>query len=249
MAHAGQRDKPVLWLLDPFKLKPVPFDLVKACMSRPHDEVLLTLFTDELHRFCERQNFDKTMTPYFGGTHWQRAVPVRGAGPRKEEFAAAYEQGLAELGLLTGKFGVRLSNRSARYHLILATHSEAGLKCWNPVTWKLDQYSGRGASAETATQPDLFGQAVVSRLQEALRSHAGTERDWASLASEAIRLGHTEKHLRVALSELASEGLAIRTNPVKPTRRGRQAAPSASTRRQTSTPGPPVIRRSKRSRG
>jgi three-Cys-motif partner protein len=217
MAHAGQRDRPVLWLLDPFNLKSVPFDMVTACMAGERDEVLLTLFTDELHRFCQRAGFDKAMTPYFGGTHWQPAVAVRGAGARKEEFAAAYQNSLAQRRLLSGKFAVRLSNRSARYHLILTTHSEAGLRCWNPVTWKLDRYSGQGASVDTAAQPDLFGEAVVSRLHTALRGFAGTERDWASLISETMRLGHTEKHLRSALNELAGEALAIRTNPIRAT--------------------------------
>ncbi|MBN3933270.1 three-Cys-motif partner protein TcmP [Streptomyces verrucosisporus] len=216
LAHRGKADMPVLWLLDPFDLKSVPFSLVRRCMAGRRDEVLFTFFSNELHRFCQREHYDKAMDTYFGSDLWRSAVQVKGAGARKEAFAEAYEQMLARHRLLSGRFGIRISNQSARYHLILATHSEAGLKCWNPAAWKLDGYTGRGASAATVMQPDLFGgQAVVDRLDEALRSHAGTAQRWSALSSEAARLGFVDKHLRTALTKLAAEGLAIRVEPVK----------------------------------
>lgn len=216
LAHHGRAETPVLWLIDPFDLKSAPFSLIRHCLTGPRDEVLFTLFTNELHRFCQREGFDKTMTAYFGGDHWQAATIERRAGARKEAFAAAYQQGLRDEGLFTGSFGIRISNQSARYHLILATHSEAGLKCWAPVTWKLDSYSGQGASADTAETLSLFDEAlVVDRLDIALRAHAGTEQRWESLSSQAARLNHMDKHLRQVLDNLAAQGLAIRVDPVK----------------------------------
>ncbi|MCX4834328.1 three-Cys-motif partner protein TcmP [Streptomyces sp. NBC_01016] len=226
LAHLGRPETPVLWLIDPFDLKSAPFTSIRQCLGGPRDEVLFTLFTNELHRFCQRDGFDKTMTGYFGGTHWQTAIAERRAGTRKEAFAAAYQQGLQDLGLFTGGFGIKISNQSARYHLILATHSEAGLKCWAPVTWKLDSYSGQGASADTADAPSLFDEAsVVDRLDVALRAHAGTEQRWETLSSEAARLNHMDKHLRKVLDHLAAQGLAIRVDPVK----ARTAWPEGST--------------------
>ncbi|WP_406723581.1 three-Cys-motif partner protein TcmP [Streptomyces sp. GD-15H] len=216
IAHRGRAETPVLWLIDPFRLKSAPFSLIRQCLAGPRDEVLFTLFTNELHRFCQREGFDKTMTPYFGGNHWQAATAERRAGARKEAFATAYRQGLREHGLFTGSFGIKISNQSARYHLILATHNEAGLKCWAPVTWKLDSYSGQGASADTADAPSLFDEAsIVDRLDIALRAHAGTEQRWETLSSQAAQLNHMDKHLRQALDNLAAQGLAFRVDPVR----------------------------------
>ncbi|MFJ6053612.1 three-Cys-motif partner protein TcmP [Streptomyces sp. NPDC092307] len=216
LAHRGRRETPVLWLIDPFDLKSAPFSLIRQCLATPRAEVLFTLFTNELHRFCQRDGFDKTMTAYFGGDHWRDVTNERRAGVRKEAFATAYQQGLRDEGLFTGSFGIKISNQSARYHLILATHSEAGLKCWAPVTWKLDTYSGQGASADTADALSLFDAAsVVDRLELALRAHAGTEQRWETLSSEAARLNHMDKHLRQVLDNLAAQGLAFRVDPVR----------------------------------
>ncbi|MFE2490224.1 three-Cys-motif partner protein TcmP [Streptomyces mirabilis] len=214
LAHRGRAETPVLWLIDPFDLKSAPFSLIRQCLAGPRDEVLFTLFTNELHRFCQRENFDKTMTPYFGGTHWQSAVPEQRG--RREAFATAYQQGLKDQELFTGGFGIKVSNQNARYHLVLATHSEAGLKCWAPVTWKLDRYSGQGASAETAGALSLFDEAsVVDRLDVALRNYAGTAQRWETLSSQAARLNHMDKHLRQVLDKLAAQGLAFRVDPVR----------------------------------
>ncbi|MER6386625.1 hypothetical protein [Streptomyces sp. NPDC001250] len=195
-------------------MKSAPFSLIRQRLAGARDEVLFTLFTNELHRFCQREGYDKTMTPYFGGTHWQAAIPEKRG--RREAFAAAYQQGLSEHGLFTGGFGIRVSSQSARYHLILATHSEAGLKCWAPVTWKPDRYSGQGASAETAGAPSLFDEhSVVDRLDIALRAYAGTAQRWETLSSQAARLNHMDKHLRQCLDNLAAQGLAFRIDPVR----------------------------------
>lgn len=226
LAHRGRCDTPVLWLIDPFDLKSAPFSLIRRCLTGARDEVLFTLFTNELHRFCQRKGFDKTMNAYFGGHYWREASDERRAGARKEAFAAAYQQGLRDQGLFTGSFGIRISNQSARYHLILATHSEAGLKCWAPVTWKLDSYSGQGASADTADALSLFDEtSVVDRLDAALRAHAGTEQPWEMLSSQAARLNHMDKHLRRVLDNLAAQGLAFRVDPV----RARSAWPEGCT--------------------
>ncbi|MEV6533638.1 three-Cys-motif partner protein TcmP [Streptomyces sp. NPDC051639] len=217
LAHRSRSDTPVLWLVDPFNLKSAPFALIRQCLAAPRDEVLFTLFTNELHRFCERDNFDKSMTPYFGGERWKAAVAGdRRAGRRKDAFSAAYQEGLKSHGLFTSSFGVKISNQSARYHLILATHSEAGLKCWAPMAWKLDGYSGQGASADSLDAPTLFGEeAVASRLDTALRAYAGTEQRWETLSSQAVQLNYMDKHLRGSLTKLASQGLAFRVEPVR----------------------------------
>ncbi|MFE3197843.1 three-Cys-motif partner protein TcmP [Embleya sp. NPDC059237] len=215
VAHGTDPRRPVLWLLDPFKINSVPFSAVLACVAGPHDEVVLTCFTDEMHRFCESESLPSALNRHFGGEGWRSAVPAQGAAVRKLAFARAYGRALEAQGLLYGQFAIEVARQTARYHLILATHSEAGLKCWNPVTWKLDTYTGAGAAAETLHQPDLFGESYVGELERMLRDHAGSEQTMGGLITSTLKAGFVERQLREALDGLASEGLAIRVHPIK----------------------------------
>lgn len=218
LSALARRDNPgcpVLWIIDPFKIRDAPFELVRRCLRNQRDEVILTLFTGYMHRFCEKDGYDRTMDRCFGGEHWRPAVTVAGDGPRKAAFASAYEEGLRQLGLFTGSFGVRVSNTTEVYHLIMATHSEAGLRCWNPVGWKLDSYTGRSASADTAAADTLFADSpVVDALEAALEAHAGTERTWSQLSREAAEHRYVDRHLRQVLDRLAQRGLAMRIEPI-----------------------------------
>lgn len=214
VAHGGQADRPVLWLLDPFKIKSLPFSAVTDCLAGTRDEVVITFFTDEMHRFCNRPNFDKTLDQHFGSQRWHSAKGIQVEGLRKQALVRAYRDDLEVLGVFTEDFGVRVRNDTPRYSLIFATHSEFGLKCWNPVKWKLDAYAGSGASASTVMQPDLFGTSVTEELRTALSSFNGSEQPWHVLVGVATRLGYMDKHLREALDGMGEEGLAIRVQPV-----------------------------------
>lgn len=218
-AHDGKADRPVLWLLDPFAIKALPFSSVVDCLKGERDEAVVTFFTDEMHRFCNRENFYKTLDLHFGSDRWASAARLTNEGRRKEALVRAYRDALEAEGLLTEDFGVRVRNDTPRYSLVFATHSQYGLKCWNPVKWKLDSYAGSGASASTATQPDLFGISVLDELRQALSEFAGTEQRWLGLMGITARAGFMEKHLREALDAMAEDGLAIRVEPTKATSR------------------------------
>ncbi len=213
LAHEGDPKRPVLWLLDPFKITPLPFASVVGCLRGERDEAVITSFTDEMHRFCNRENFDKTLDTHFGSAIWKPAATFTTESARKQALVRAYRDALEAEGLMTEDFGVRVRNDTPRYSLIFATHSESGLKCWNPVKWKLDSYAGSGASASTVMQPDLFGISVMDELRETLESFAGTQQTWETLLGQATRAGYMERHLREALDGMAAEGLAIRVAP------------------------------------
>ena len=215
VAHGGDSGRPVLWLLDPFNIKNLPFDKVRACLEGQRSEAVITFFAEEMHRFCTREGFDKALDEHFGTNAWASARQVTGEAARKEALVTAYEQSLASEGLLTGRFSVQVRNATARYYLVFATHSEYGLKCWNPVKWKLDAYAGHGASAASLMQLDLFDTSHIQELKDRFARHAGEERGWSALLSEATKAGYLEKHVREALDELAAEGLAFRVNPTE----------------------------------
>lgn len=217
VAHAGRlNNAPVLWLLDPFNIKSLPFNRIADCLSGRYDEAVITFFTEEMHRFCTRKGFDATLDKHFGGRNWREAAQVHGEASRKEALVNAYRRSLETCkGVMTEQFGVQVRNTTPRYSLVFATHSEYGLKCWNPVKWKLDSYSGSGASAGTVIQPDLFGTSAADELSDLLRAHTGTEQSWWRLVGNATRAGYLDRHLREALDRLASEGVAIRVEPVE----------------------------------
>lgn len=217
VAHGDRlNNTPVLWLLDPFNIKSLPFHRVADCLSGRYDEAVVTFFTEEMHRFCTREGFEQTLDEHFGSPHWRSATQERGEARRKDALVNAYRRSFETCrGVLTEQFGVQVRNTTPRYSLIFATHSEYGLKCWNPVKWKLDSYAGSGASAGTIMQPDLFGTSVIDELSDLLRAHAGTEQPWTRLVAEAVRAGYLEKHLREALDGLAAKGIAIRVEPVE----------------------------------
>ncbi len=213
LAHGGQPNRPVLWLLDPFNIKSLPFSVVRASLVAQRDEAIITFFVDEMHRFCTRAGFGQVLDDHFGSDVWSQSARIRSESARKEALADAYCRVLDGQGLLTGRFAVRVRNETARYYLVFATHSQYGLQCWNPVKWKLDSYGGAGASAATVNQPDLFGTSDIAVLRSALVAYAGEEKPWDELLGVSNRLGFMEKHLRDALDALAQDGLAFRVHP------------------------------------
>jgi hypothetical protein len=56
----------------------------------------------------------------------------------------------------TGALSISSKNESARYSIILATHGDKGLECWNPVKWGLDPAAGQTVSEKRVPQEALF---------------------------------------------------------------------------------------------
>ena len=212
-AHPRGDALPTLWLLDPFDIKSVPFDLVTRCLKGARDEILLTWFADEIYRFCEVSSFQVALTAHYGGDHWRQALGVSGEHQRKAAFMRLYREGLEALsGVKTGEFSITSKNETARYSIVLATHSDSGLVCWNPVKWHLDPATGRAASERGIGSLPLFDER--SRLGAALANRAGTAASFADLRTEAGRLGFLDRQLRATLDEMREDGRAVRESPL-----------------------------------
>ena len=85
VAHGGDPQTPVLWILDPFDISSVPFDLVRACLNSPRDEVLVTWFADELYRFRGDMTKEHAIDLHFGTDAWQQTRQVTGEARCKAE--------------------------------------------------------------------------------------------------------------------------------------------------------------------
>ena len=220
-AHGSDTDAPVLWILDPFDISSVPFTLVRACLARPRDEVLLTWFADEIYRFCEDPAKQQALDQHFGPGPWRQALQAHGEAARKENLLATYQDGLRSLpGVHTSAFEIASKNETARYALVFATHSDAGLECFNQVRWRMDPYRGRHVSERRGLeQPGLFDDTpVLTTLRAWLKSLAGQSLDFKDLIREAGRLGFKTTHLRTELTNLAADGLAVREQPLDSTK-------------------------------
>ena len=217
VAHGGNSGTPVLWILDPFDISSVPFGLVRECLRSPRDEVLVTWFADELYRFRGDAAKENAIDSHFGTDAWQQTRRVAGEAACKAALLKIYQESLQSLpGVHAGAFEITSKNETARYALILATHSDAGLECFNQMKWRMDPYLGRQASEKRGLdQPGLFDDHPhLSPLRTWLESLAGTAASFDELARQAGRIGFKETHLRTALTSLAEDGLAIREEPL-----------------------------------
>jgi three-Cys-motif partner protein len=220
-AHGRDSGTPVLWILDPFDYSSVPFQLVKACLAAPRDELLVTWFADELYRFCGDPGKEHAIDQHFGTPVWRRARRVAGESARKEELLRVYRESLESVGEVhTGAFSIASKNETARYSLVFATHSDAGMGCFNDMKWRMDPYSGHHVSEKRSLgQLGLFDETpVLGPLRTWLESRAGQALTFEQLARHAGRLGFRETHLRTELSNMAADGLAVREEPLDYTR-------------------------------
>lgn len=217
VAHGSDSGTPVLWILDPFDISSVPFTLVKACLAGPRDEVLVTWFADEIYRFCGDLAKERALDRHFGTAQWREARQVRPEGVCKQELLKIYQENIRTLpGVHTAAFEIASKNEAARYALVFATHSDAGMACFNRVRWGIDPYRGRNVSEKRGlAQGSLLDEMpVLDSLRHWLASLAGQAASFDDLARQAARRGFEPKHLRSALSSLADDGLAVREEPL-----------------------------------
>lgn len=160
---------------------------------------------------------ENAIDEHFGTGKWRRARQVQGEAARKNVLLEVYEERLRALpNVHTGAFEIASKNETARYALVFATHSDAGLACFNQMKWRMDPYRGRNVSEKRGTsQFGLFDDTPeLSSLRGWLNSLAGRAMTFEDLVRQAGRLGFMPTHLRTELSSLAAEGLAIREKPL-----------------------------------
>ena len=208
---------PIVWLLDPFDIKSLPFELIARCLRGRFDEVLITFFADEIYRFCEQPHMAATLTAHYGDESWRKALSVTGERARKERLIELYCARLQTLPEVRARpFSISSKNATARYSIVFATHSDHGLVCWNSGTWRLDRFSGESINEFRTEQVDLFSDHPdLGRLTALFRTLAGNTRRFSQLVEEAVRLGYTVTHIRRVLDELEADGLALREQPLE----------------------------------
>lgn len=220
-AHGSDSGIPVLWVLDPFDYSSAPFQLMRDCLAGPRDELLVTWFADEIYRFCGDPTKERAIDQHFGTPIWRQARRAVGESARKEELLRVYQESLESLrDVHTGAFSIASKNETARYSLVFATHSDAGMRCFNDMKWRMDPYRGHHVSEKrNLYQVGLFDDMpILTPLRTWLESLAGQALSFDELIRHTVRLGYRETHLRTELSDMAAEGLAVREEPLDYTR-------------------------------
>lgn len=210
-SHKESSKTPTLWILDPYNWNSVSMAMAKRCLLSPKDEILVTLFTAELHRFCSDPAKHNAIDRYLGNASWRTLLPITDQFDRTQRFADSYASTLQDCGYLTGTFSIDRWTNTPRYHLVFATHDKAGLECWNKAVWYLDSYTGSGASPQTIVQNSLFDDTPdLTKLEASLRALSGKEQSFTQLSDMANRLHYKENHLREVLDRLGRTGAAVR---------------------------------------
>jgi three-Cys-motif partner protein len=218
VAHAGDPHVPTLWILDPFDINSLPFELVKRCLEQPRDEVLITWFADEIYRFCGDKNKRDALNRHFGTDAWEASLKIDGEAARKGSLQRAYRDSLESLeSVYTEAFSISSKNEAARYSIVFATHNTAGLQCFNGIKWRMDNYKGESVNEfRGIEQTDLFGdEPLVDGLRSWMESLAGQKKSLDELTQETLRLGYKKTHLRNVLAEMAKVGIAVRESPLE----------------------------------
>lgn len=208
---------PVLWIIDPFDISSVGMEHLEKCLKGQRNEVILTFFVDEMNRFAAgNPNMAPALDRQYGNSSWRNALTEVTESNRKQAFTSEFRSALEQrCRVFTSSFGISVKNATSRYDLVFATHSDKGLECWTSMTWRIDTIAGRRSSAATAEQPDLFGIADTSDLEDEILMRAGDELSWTDLVALASRAQFKETHLRQALTALNDRGLAFRIDPIE----------------------------------
>jgi three-Cys-motif partner protein len=94
------RDIPTFYLIDPFGVKDLPFNLLALLLSPKRNELMFNLMYEETNRFLSRPEFEPHLDATFGEPSWRSLRSTTG-GDRKQ--------------LLVDYFKARLFVAGARY--------------------------------------------------------------------------------------------------------------------------------------
>ena len=129
------RTIPILYFIDPFGWKGIPFETIKGIMAQPKSEILFVFMTYEMGRFLDSQFHEKSLTQLFNGDSWKSASRYTGE-KRHEALVQVYEDLLKNETNAEYVWPFRVSNsfmRRTKYYIIYATHHFKGLRVMKKI--------------------------------------------------------------------------------------------------------------------
>ena len=121
---------PILYFIDPFGWKGIPFETIKGIMAQPKSEILFVFMTYEMGRFLGSPFHEESLTQLFNGDSWKKASRYTGRN-RHEALVQLYEDLLRNETNAKHVWPFRVSDsfmRRTKYYIIYVTHHFKGLR-------------------------------------------------------------------------------------------------------------------------
>jgi len=124
------RTIPIIYFIDPFGWKGIPFKIIQGIMSQPKSEILFVFMTYEMARFLESPFHEESLSQLFNGDSWKQAS-IHTGKKRHEALVQLYEDLLKNETDAEYVWSFRVSDsfmRRTKYYIIYATHHFKGLR-------------------------------------------------------------------------------------------------------------------------
>lgn len=130
---------PTFYLIDPFGVKNLPFDLLPPLL-RPHgNELMFNLMYEETNRFMGRPEFEAHLDAMFGEEAW-RALRTAAGPHRKQLLVDYFKSRLVAAGArYVQVFEMRNRSNASDYFLFFATKNLRGVEVMKEAMWAVDR--------------------------------------------------------------------------------------------------------------
>jgi three-Cys-motif partner protein len=129
---------PTFAFIDPFGFKDIPFNLIKELMKNNKCEVLINFMFEEINRFVDLPQLEKTYNELFGTTEWRKVRGEKDPKKRLEILHNTYKSQLEKEADFVLSFKMVNKANKTDYFLFFATKHIAGLKKMKESMWKVD---------------------------------------------------------------------------------------------------------------
>ena len=184
------RPVPSFFMIDPFGIKGVPFNVFRGLLGLDKSECLFTFMWEAIQRFSQLPEFEQHMLELFGNYGWRGLE----SDELKEYVYSRFEQRLRDAGAkYVLVFDLWEEGRHV-YSLFFATKGIKGCDVMKQVIWKLDptgSYSFRGTNPWQSQLDMVF---APGGLGDDLRGEFGTDWVYVEQAVEFVMGDSTRYH-------------------------------------------------------
>lgn len=150
---------PTFVFIDPFGFTDFPFELIKNIMDSGKCEVLINFMFEDINRFIELPQNEKSMQKLFGVDKWKNIKGNKDPSQRLIALHGLYKIQLEKIAKHVISFKMKNKFNKVDYFLFFATNSLLGLKKMKEAMWKADPGGSYEFSDAThsPTQTLLYG--------------------------------------------------------------------------------------------
>lgn len=134
----GAKLAPTFVFIDPFGFKGVPFTIIEKIMENKRCEVLINFMFEDINRFVELPQNEKTLNTLFGTEKWKEVKGKDNPQERLKILHGLYKERLERIAKHVVSFKMINKSNKTDYFLFFATNHILGLKKMKASMWKVD---------------------------------------------------------------------------------------------------------------